>query len=150
MQINNLGGARLPVTTTADSASQTARTRFGTLVSASAGAPAAGAVGLPGSSIVAKAISVNSSGIPGSGFGAPYLQAIPSNTPAPGTSLARGLQGQTPATGSGPNGELQAALDKQKEGEKAMRDLMKMSLMSIVSSTFAAGQNRPKIEALED
>jgi hypothetical protein len=150
MQINNLGGARLPVTTSANSTSQTARTSFGSLVQSGAGAPTAGRAGIPGSSIVSTAISVNSGSIPGSTLGTPYLQAMPTPTSVPGTSV-KAPQGQTSgtaATGTGAvgsefNGELQAMFDQQ----KALKDLMKMSLMSFMGGTFALGQSRPKIDA---
>jgi hypothetical protein len=151
MQINNLGGARMPVTTSANSTSQTARTSFGTLIQSGAGAPAAGRVGIPGSSIVSTAISVNSGSIPGATFGAPYQQAMPTShgVPGSGSNVLVAPHGQTPGTtsaGSEFNGELQSTLDQQ----NALKDLMKMSLQSFMSSTFSMGQNRPGIEALED
>src|SRR5687768_5605842 len=75
MHVNNLIGARMPVTTTTGTA-QTARTSFGTLVQGSAATATPGRAGLSGSNIIASAISVNSGGVPG--FGAPYQQAMPS------------------------------------------------------------------------
>ncbi|MFL5348753.1 MAG: hypothetical protein ACJ8AT_28490 [Hyalangium sp.] len=126
MQINNLGGARMPVTTSANSTSQTARASFGTLVQSGAGAPMAGRVAIPGSSIVSKAISVNSGAAPGSTFGAPYLQAQTAGAATTGTQMSKADQ------------------------NKALVDLMKMSLMSFASGTFSMGQSRPGIEALED
>jgi hypothetical protein len=135
MHVNNLGGARMPVTTNT-ATTQTARTSFGTLVQGSAATPAMGRAGLSGSSIIASAISVNSGGVPG--FGAPYQQAMP-NAPSP---TAGATQPQTPpaTTGGEFNGELQAQFEQQ----KALKDLMKMSLMSFISTTFSMGQNRPK------
>ncbi len=134
MHVNNLGGARMPVTTTPGT-TQTARTSFGTLVQGSAATPTTGRAGLTGSSIIASAISVNSGGVPG--FGAPYQQAMPS-TPAP---TAGATQPQTPpAPGNEFNGELEAKFKQQ----KALKDLMKMSLMSFISTTFSMGMNRPK------
>jgi hypothetical protein len=134
MHVNNLGGARMPVTTTPGT-TQTARTSFGTLVQGGAATPTMGRAGLSGSSIIASAISVNSGGVPG--FGAPYQQAMPS-APAP---TAGATQPQTPtAPGSEFNGELTAMFEQQ----KALKDLMKMSLMSFISTTFSMGQNRPK------
>ena len=124
MQINNLGGARMPVTTSANSTSQTARASFGSLVQGG-GAPMAGRVAIPGSSIVSRAISANSGGTPGAALGASYLQA---QTAGPATS-----------------GTMSPADQK-----KAMVDLMKHSLMSFMSSTFSMGQNRPGIEPVGD
>jgi hypothetical protein len=135
MHVNNLGGARMPVTTTPGT-TQTARTSFGTLVQGSAATSTAGRAGLSGSSIIASAISVNSGGVPG--FGAPYQQALPS-APAPTAGAA-----QPPATGGQLNGAQQAQSPEQK---KALEDLMKMSLISFISTTFSLGMNRPKPEA---
>ncbi|HYI02631.1 hypothetical protein [Hyalangium sp.] len=145
MHINNLGGARLPVTTTAGSTTQTARTSFGSLVQGSAAASTAGRAGLTGSSVIASAISSNSGGA--QGFGAPYLQAMSSGVPGVGGNASTPTQGQAPATGVGSefNGEL-AAMSEQQEGQKAMKELIKMSLISFVNSTFAMGQNRPKAD----
>jgi hypothetical protein len=137
MQVNNLGGARMPVTTTPGT-TQTAGTRFSTLVQGSAATPTMGRAGLSGSSIIASAISANSGGIPG--FGAPYQQAMPS-APAP---AAGATQPQTPpATNSG---IVPADAQTKAEQKKAIEDLMKMSLMSFINSTFAMGMNRPKAE----
>src|SRR5687768_16604800 len=117
MHVNNLGGARMPVTTTTGT-TQTARTSFGTLVQGSVGTP--GRAGLSGSNIIASAISVNSGGVPG--FGAPYQQAMPS-TPAP---TAGATQPQpSPAAPGGQ--QTQAA-----EQKKALEELMKMSLVSFI------------------
>lgn len=133
MHVNNLSGARMPVTTTPGT-TQTARTSFGTLLQGSAAVPT-GRAGLTGSSIIASAISVNSGGVPG--FGAPYQQAMPS-TPAP-TSGA--TQPQTPpATG----GEFNAELETKFKQQQALKDLMLMSLKSFIGTTFSMGMNRPK------
>jgi hypothetical protein len=96
----------------------------------------AGRAGVSGSSIIASAISVNSGGIPG--FGAPYQQAMPA-APAAGAT-----QPQTsPATpGSEFNGELQAQFEQQ----KALKELVKLSLTSFIGTTFSLGMNQPKIE----
>jgi hypothetical protein len=135
MHVNNLGGPRMPVTTTPGTA-QTARTSFGTLVQGSAATPTMGRAGLSGSNIIASAISVNSGGVPG--FGAPYQQAM-QGTPAPTAGAA---QPQTPTT---PGGEFSAELDKLKQ-DAALKDLMKMSLISFISTTFSMGMNRPKAD----
>lgn len=127
MNVNTLGGARMPVTTTTDRTTQTARTSFGTLVQGGAGGVTAGRAGLSGSSVIASAISANSGGVPG--FGAPYMQAMNTGVGTPATAPA---QGQAPAAGT--------------EEQKAMKELMKMSLVSFVNSTFAMGQNRPKAD----
>jgi len=140
MNVNTLGGARMPVTTTAASTTQTARTSFGTLVSGSTPAATAGRAGLTGSSVIASAISSNSGGVPG--FGAPYLQAMTSGVPGVGTPTP--AQGQTPAPAAG--SEFNAELQAKAEEQKALKDLMKMSLISFVNSTFAMGQNRPKAD----
>lgn len=125
MQINNLGGARMPVTTSANSTSQTARASFGTLLAGNTGAATAGRVGIPGSSIVSKAVSVNSSAIPGS-TGAPYLQAQTAGAATTGTTMSAADQ------------------------NKALLELMKYSMMSFASSTFSMGQGRPGIEPVDD
>jgi hypothetical protein len=140
MNVNTLGGARMPVTTSTDRTTQTARTSFGTLVQGSAGGVTAGRAGLSGSSVIASAISANSGGVPG--FGAPYLKAMNSGVPGAGTPATTPAQGQTPAAGSEFNAELTAKAEEQ----KAMKELMKMSLVSFVNSTFAMGQNRPKAD----
>jgi hypothetical protein len=129
MHINNLGGARMPVTTTAGT-SQTARTSFSTLVQGGAAAPTAGRGGLSGSSVIASAISGNSGGA--QGFGGPYMQA------------ANGAQTQTPgaAAGTEPRSELDAKIEQQ----KALKELMQLSLTSFVNTTFSMGQNRPKAD----
>lgn len=134
MHVNNLGGARMPVTTTPGT-TQTARTSFSTLVQGSAATPTMGRAGVSGSSIIASAISVNSGGVPG--FGAPYQQAMP-GAPAP---TAGATQPQTPSEGL--NSEIEGMYAEQ-EQRKALMDLMKMSLMSFISTTFSMGQNRPK------
>lgn len=134
MHVNNLGGARMPVTTTTGTA-QTARTSFSTLLQGSAATPTAGRAGISGSSIIASAISVNSGGVPG--FGAPYQQAMPA-APSAGAT-----QPQTPpAPGSEFNGELQAQFEQQ----KALKELVKLSLTSFIGTTFSLGMNQPKIE----
>ena len=134
MHVNNLGGPRMPVTTTTGTA-QTARTSFGTLVQGSAATPTMGRAGLSGSNIIASAISVNSGGVPG--FGAPYQQAMPA---APGPT-AGAAQPQTPAT---PGGEFNAELEARFQQQKALEELMMMSLSSFISTTFSMGMNRPK------
>jgi hypothetical protein len=149
MHINNLGGARLPVTTTAGSTTQTARTSFGSLVQGSASASTSGRAGLTGSSVIASAISSNSGGA--RGFGAPYMQAMSSGVPGVGGNASTPTQGQAPATGVGSefNGELAAMTEQQKaqaDQQKAMVELIKMSLVSFVNSTFSMGQNRPKAD----
>ncbi len=133
MHVNNLGGPRMPVTTTTGT-TQTARTSFGSLVQGSAATPTMGRAGLSGSNIIASAISVNSGGVPG--FGAPYQQAMPA-APATGTP-----QPQTPPATNG--GIVPAEAQAQIEQQKALKDLMKMSLMSFISTTFQMGMNRPK------
>ncbi|WP_224244481.1 hypothetical protein [Hyalangium gracile] len=166
MQVNNLGGVRMPVTTT-DSTAQTARASFSTRLQGSAGAPTTGRVGIAGSSIVSTAM-VNSGAVPGSAFGGPYMQArsagvpgigVPGTTtttpqsqvPGTGTPATQGPNYGTttpPAAGSEFNGELQAMFAEQK-AMNDMKELMKMSLLSFVSSTFAMGQSRGSIEALD-
>jgi hypothetical protein len=146
MHINNLSGTRMPVTPTADRASQTARTRFGTLVQG-AGAPTAGRAAVPGSSIVSTAISANSGAAPGATFGAPYLQARSSSAAAPATGST--TPGQTQAPGaSNPGSEFNAELQADYDQQQAMHELVTMSLTSFVNSIFAMGQHRPGIEAL--
>jgi hypothetical protein len=134
MHVNNLGGAKMPVTTTTGT-TQTARTSFSTLLQGSAATPMGGRAGISGSSIIASAISVNSGGIPG--FGAPYQQALPA-APAAGAT-----QPQTPATNGGVvSTDAQAKIEQ----EKALKELVKMSLVSFVGTTFSLGMNQPKIE----
>jgi hypothetical protein len=142
MNINTLGGARMPVTTGTDRTTQTAQTNFGSLVRASTPAATAGRAGLSGSSVVASAISANSGGVPG--FGGPYLQAMSSGVPGVGTPAPAPTQGQTtaPAAGSEFNGELAAMLEQQTQ----LKEIMKMSLVSFINTTFAMGQNRPKAD----
>lgn len=135
MHVNNLGGARMPVTTTTGT-TQTARTSFSTLLQGSAATPVTGRAGISGSSIIASAISVNSGGIPG--FGAPYQQALP------GAPVAGATQPQTPP--ATPGSEFNAELQAQFEQQKALKDLVKMSLMSFVSTTFSLGMNQPKLD----
>ncbi len=144
MNINNLGGARAPVSTNTSQTAQTARASFGTLLKSGAGAPAAGRTGVPGSSIVSTAISINSGAVPGSGVGAPYQQAMPS-TPAASTATA--APGTTASAGTSTAAAGTMSPDDQK---KALQELVKASMMSFVSSTFSMGQNRPGIEALDD
>ena len=87
----------MPVTTATDRTTQTAGTRFGSLVQGSAGTATAGRSGLSGSNVIASAISVEPGGIPG--FGAPYLQATPSTVPgagAPATSATPGRRRPPP------------------------------------------------------
>jgi hypothetical protein len=140
MNINSLGGARMPVTTATDRTPQTAGTRFGSLVQGSAATP--GRSGLSGSNVIASAISVNSGGIPG--FGTPYLQAMPSPVPGAGAPVASPTPGQTtaPAAGSEFNGELAAMFEQQKQ----LKEIMQMSLISFINTTFSMGQNRPKAD----
>lgn len=142
MNINSLGGARMPVTTATDRTTQTAGTRFGSLVQGSAGTATAGRSGLSGSNVIASAISVNSGGIPG--FGAPYLQAMPSTVPGTGAPATSPTPGQTtaPAAGSEFNGEQAAMIEQQTQ----LKEIMKMSLVSFINTTFAMGQNRPKAD----
>jgi hypothetical protein len=135
MQVNNLGGARMPVTTTSGTA-QTARTSFSTLVQGSAATSTVGRGGISGSSIIASAISVNSGGVPG--FGAPYQQAMPA-APAAGAT-----QPQTPPATNG--GIVPPEVQAKIEQTKALEDLMKMSLVSFINTTFGMGMNRPKAE----
>lgn len=142
MNVNNLGGVRMPVTTTTDRTTQTAATNFGSLVRASTPTSPPGRAGLTGSSVIASAISANSGGFPG--FGGPYMQAMNAGVPGTGTSAPAPAQGQTPAPAAGSefNAEMQAKFEEQ----AALKDLMKMSLISFVNSTFAMGQNRPKAD----
>lgn len=121
MHVNNLGGARMPVTHN-QGTTQTARTSFSTLVQGGAATPASGRATPSGSSIIASAISVNAGGVPG--FGAPYQQAMPTT----------------------PGAEFNAELQTQLEQRKALEELIQMSLMSFISTTFSMGQNRPKAE----
>lgn len=141
MNINTLGGVRTPVTTTTDRTTQTAGTRFGSLVQGSASTATSGRAGLSGSSVVASAISANSGGVPG--FGAPYLQAMSSGVPGVSTPATTATQGQTtaPAAGSEFNGEMQATYEQEQ-----LKEIMKMSLVSFINTTFAMGQNRPKAD----
>ncbi|KFE69098.1 hypothetical protein [Hyalangium minutum] len=129
MNINTLGGVRMPVTTSTDRTTQTAATRFGSLVQGSASTATSGRAGLPGSSVVASAISANSGGAPG--FGAPYLQAMSSGVPGAGTPATTATQGQTTAPAA---------------GQEQLKEIMKMSLVSFINTTFAMGQNRPKAD----
>jgi hypothetical protein len=140
MNINTLGGARMPVTTGTDRTTQTAQTNFGSLVRASTPAATPGRAGMPGSSVIASAISANSGGFPG--FGGPYLQAMTSGVPGTGASSPAPTQGQAPAPGSEFNGELQAKFEEQ----KALKEIMQMSLVSFINTTFSMGQNRPKAD----
>jgi len=128
MHVNNLGGARMPVTTTTGT-TQTARTSFSTLVQGSAATPVPGRAGLSGSNIIASAISVHSGGIPG--FGTPYQQAMPA-APASATNGNGGVVAP----------DVQAKIEQQ----KALKDLMKMSVITFVNTTFSLGMNQPKIE----
>ncbi|WP_224361355.1 hypothetical protein [Hyalangium versicolor] len=155
MQVNNLGGVRVPVNTTTDSTSQTARAGFSTRLQGGTGTASAGRPAIPGSSIVSSAISMNSGTLPGSAFGVTYLQARPPTTTGTGSTTApsTGTTGQSPATnttsgtaGSEFNAELQSTLEQQQQ----MKELMQLSLQSFVASTFSAGQNRGKIEPLDD
>lgn len=134
MHVNNLGGARMPVTTTTGT-TQTARTSFSTLVQGSAATPVTGRAGLSGSSIIASAISVNSGGIPG--FGSPYQQAMPA-APAAGAT--------TPPAPNGNGGVVAPDVQAKIEQQKALKDLMKMSLITFVSTTFSLGMNQPKLD----
>jgi hypothetical protein len=95
----------------------------------------AGRAGLSGSSIIASAISVNSGGIPG--FGAPYQQALPA-APAAGATQPLAANGNTGVVGP----DAQAKIEQQ----KALKDLVKLSLVSFISTTFSLGMNQPKIE----
>lgn len=142
MNVNSLGGARMPVTTATDRTSQTAGTRFGSLVQGSASSATSGRSGLSGSNVIASAISVSSGGVPG--FGGPYLQAAPSAGPSAGTPATTATPGQTtaPAPGSEFNGELAAMFEQQNQ----LKEIMKMSLTSFINSTFSMGQNRPKAD----
>lgn len=163
MNVNNLSGPRMPTTTTVGASSSPVRTSFGTLVSGSAGMPVAARSGAPtGSSIVSKAISSQSQGVPGSGFGAPYMQAMNAGVPGTGTLPAGPRAGATPVHDKAPtapgtptagsefNGELkemyEAQKAKQEEAEKALRDLMMFSMMSFMGASFSMGMNRPKME----
>jgi hypothetical protein len=134
MHINNLGGARMPVTTNTGTA-QTARTSFGTLLQGSAATPTAGRAGLSGSSIIASAISVNSGGLPG--FGSPYQQAMPA---APGAGATQ------PPAANGNGGIVAPDVQAKIEQQKALKDLMKLSLTTFISTTFSLGMNQPKID----
>ncbi|MBN1209033.1 MAG: hypothetical protein JXB05_29515 [Myxococcaceae bacterium] len=142
MHVNNLGGARMPVTT-AERTTQTARTSFGTLLQGAASIPTTSPAAIPGSSIVATAIANSSGGTPGSGFGAPYLQGTPTGVPVPG------LGGATPAAPAGSefNGELTGMMQEQQQKMLAIRELVQMSLMSFMQGIFAMGQNRPQPSA---
>lgn len=141
MNVNSLGGARMPVTTATDRTSQTAATRFGSLVQGSASTATSGRSGLTGSNVIASAISVNSGGVPG--FGGPYLQATPSTGAGTGAPATSATPGQTTA----PAGtELNAEQAAQIEQQNQLKEIMKMSLVSFINSTFAMGQNRPKAD----
>lgn len=145
MQVNNLGGVRGPVTTGTNSTSQTSRTSFSTLMQGAASAPA-GRASIPGASVISTAVSVTGGSIPGARLGAPYQQAMPTAPSAPAKS---GTVAATPAQGTAGsefNADLKSTLDQQ----NALKELMKMSLASFASSTFSMGQNRPKLEAVED
>lgn len=171
MQVNNLGGVRV---TTTNSTSQTAQTRFSSLVSGGPAAPTAGRAAIPGSSVISTAISANTGMVPGAALGTPYRQAmsgvvpgmgVPSvnTTPSSGTGVASpntsvaGTNPQAPslpgagngAAGTEFNGEL-AAMFEQQKAVAALKELMKLSLVSFAGGTFSLGQSRPKIEALED
>ncbi len=85
---------------------------------------------------------MNSGGIPG--FGTPYQQAMPSTVPGAGTPATSATPGQTtaPAAGSELTGEQAAMIEQQTQ----LKEIMKMSLVSFINSTFAMGQNRPKAD----
>jgi hypothetical protein len=136
MNINSLSGPRMTPLTSANSASSTARTSFGSLLQG-AGAPRAGGAGqLTGGNVISAAISVNvNPGIP-TGVGAPYQQATP---PAP---AAGGAQ-----PGAQFNAELQTTADTQKM--EMMRQLAILSVTSFASSTFSLGNNRLQLEVAD-
>lgn len=160
MHVNNLGGARLPVATSAGSSTQTARTSFSTLVQGSTSLPASSPAAIPGSSVVATTIANNSSGVPGAGIGAPYQQAMPTGVALPGVPGRNGaipVHTQAPTAPGGPtspatagtpgtefNGELAATMQQQQM--LALRKLLQMSLMSFMGSIFTMGQQRPQPE----
>jgi hypothetical protein len=134
MNINSLSGPRMTPLTSANSASSTSRTSFGSLLQG-AGAPKAGGAGqLTGGNVISAAISVNSNpGIP-TGVGAPYQQATP---PAP-----------APAAGGAQPGAAQpAAPDTQKMD--MMKQLAILSISSFASSTFSLGNNRIQLEVAD-
>ncbi|ADO74958.1 hypothetical protein [Stigmatella aurantiaca] len=125
MHINNLGGPKGAATASLDRPAAPARSSFGSLVAGStSGVPRSAAP--TGTNILAKTIS--SQGTPGAGFGAPYTQAMTANASAGGA--------QAPA----------ANLQQQSAEQKALYDIMKMSLMSFVNTSFNMNQNRPKME----
>jgi hypothetical protein len=137
MNINSLSGPRMTPLTSANSASSTARTSFGSLLQG-AGGPKAGAGQLTGGNVISAAISVNTNpGIP-TGVGAPYQNATP---PAPAPA-AGGAQ-----PGSEFNAELKSTYtDQQKD---MMKQLAILSCASFASSTFSLGQNQIKLDVVE-
>src|SRR3712207_58651 len=108
MNINSLSGPRMTPLTSANSASSTARSNFGSLLQG-AGAPKAGAGQITGGSVISAAITINSNtGIPG-GVGAPYQQKP--TTPANGAPPPAANGAPPPAAGGAQagtefNGEL--------------------------------------------
>jgi hypothetical protein len=117
MHINNLGGPKGAAAASPGQPTAPARSSFGALVSGSTSV-AARPTAPSGSNILAQTIS--SQGTPGTGFGAPYTQAMTANAAA---------------------GGAQSTAEQE-----ALRDLMKMSLMSFASTSFNMSMNRPKME----
>jgi hypothetical protein len=142
MNINSLGGPRMTPLNSANSASSTARTSFGSLIQ-NGGAPKAGGAGqITGGNVISAAISINH-GAPSAGVGAPYQQAMPTtpaqgSTPAPGTAT-------TP--GSEFNGELKATANEQ--AKEMMKQLAILSIASFASGTFALGNNKIQLDTAD-
>ncbi len=140
MNINSLSGPRMTPLTSANSASSTARTSFGSLLQG-AGAPKAGAGQITGGNVISAAISINNPGTTG-GVGAPYQQATPQPaTPAPAPAAG------APQAGSEFNGELKTTYETQKM--EMMRQLAVLSIASFASSTFSLGNNRIQLETVD-
>ncbi len=127
MNINSLSGPRMTPLTSANSASSTARTSFGSLLQGANAAKAGGAGQLTGGNVIAAAINVNSNPGASTGVGAPYQQAT------------------TPAQAAA--GGAQAGADTQKID--MMRQLAVLSISSFASSTFSLGNNRIQLEAAD-
>ncbi|SET76853.1 hypothetical protein [Stigmatella erecta] len=120
MHINNLGGPKGAATAALNRPAAPARSSFGALVTGSTSVASPSAP--TGTNILSKTISAQ--GTPGAGFGAPYTQAMTAN------AEANTAAGGAPGTAE----------------QEALRDLMKMSLMSFVSTSFNMSMNRPKME----
>jgi hypothetical protein len=150
MNINSLGGPRMTPLTSANSASSTARTSFGSLIQGPGAAKAGGAGQLTGGNIVSAAITINH-GSPGAGVGAPYQQALPPVYPgAPGAAAPGAARPAAPGSatpGSEFSGELKATYDEQKMA--MMKQLAVLSLASFASGTFSLGQNKIQLDTAD-